>query len=209
VRRLTEPDTREEPVPLDLPRYAAKIRAAARRADPGATAAQRDAGTARVGKVHLHGLRVSIEYPAGATRRGTGADGKPWSRVVTAPYGYINRTETASDGEQLDVWLGDHPESQLGFLVAFLKADGSFDEWKACLGVRNYREAKKLIDDNYPSDFWADRVGEVRGIFMPEFKKHLATEGLMKKKVRKSAAFLLYEIMYRTDRVRPFVTHAT
>jgi hypothetical protein len=162
----------------------ARLRAAHRRADTDATQAQRDAGVARVGQLNVHGLRVSIEYPPGATRSGIGRDGKKWSRVVKHSYGYIRGTRTGSDGEQLDVWVGDHLGSQLSFLVSFLTADGEFDEYKLVLGVRNYAEMKKIIDGNYPDGFWDDRVGEVRGVFVPELKKHLADEGLMKKKTR-------------------------
>lgn len=175
----------------DFHAYADKLRSAERRADPDASQAQREAGVARVGTLHFHGLTVSIEYPKGSTRRGTGADGKPWSRTVKNAYGYIRGTRTKSDGEQLDVWVGDHPGSQLAFLVSFLTKDGEFDEYKLVVGVRNYAEMKALINSNYPDGFWDSRVGEVRGVFMPELKKHLNDAGLMKKKARTKRAFPL------------------
>ncbi len=167
--------------------YDRKVHIAARDADPDASQAQREAGNAAVGKFHIHGLSISLEYPKGSIRRGVGKGGKEWSRVVTAGYGYIRGTETASDKEQLDVWLGPHPASQVGFLVSFLDGDGNFDEYKTVLGVRNLNEAKQIIVDNYPPDFWETRVGEVRGFFLPDLKKHLRKLGVMKPRRTKAA----------------------
>lgn len=149
--------------------YADKIREAVRRADRTATAAQIDAGVARVGKVFLHGLEVSIEKPKGSTRTGRSADGKTWARKMTAHYGYINKT-TAEDGEHVDVFMGEHPESQLVFLMHQLTPDGDHDEIKVVMSTRNVTEAKQVYLSNYP-DGWADeRLGEVRGLTMEQFK---------------------------------------
>lgn len=172
----------------DFHNYAAKLRAAERRADPDATEAQREAGVAKVGRIHCHGLTVSVEYPKGAIRRGVSADGSKWARAVKNPYGYINGTTTQSDGEQLDVWIGDHLESQVAFLFSFLTPAGEHDEYKCILGARNLAEAKDVIRTNYPESWIETRVGEIRGIFMPELKAALQKKGLMKKKSKKSAA---------------------
>lgn len=168
-------------MPANFHEYAKRLSAAARRADARATDAQREANVARVGKVFCHGLELSITHPVGSVRRGTSPDGKKWARVVRHHYGYINRT-TAEDGEHLDVWVGPHPDAQLAFTFDLLKPSGDHDETKAVVGVRNLREANKVISDNYPDGWLEDRVGEVRGYFMPEFKKWL-----QKTKVWKSA----------------------
>jgi hypothetical protein len=117
---------------------------------------------------------------------GVGGDGKPWSRVIDASgYGYIRGTD-GGDGEQLDVWLGDTPSSQLGFLVTFLTPAGEVDEYKACLAVKNYAEMRKLIEANYPKGFWDERIGEVRGFFVPDLRKHLKRKGILKPSKQKA-----------------------
>jgi len=167
----------------DFLSYTKKVLNASRRADANATEAQRAAGNARVGTVYMHGMRVSIEYPKGASRKGKKPDGTEWSRVVRNPYGYVCGTKS-SDDELLDVWIGDHPASQLVFTFDFLTSDGEHDEIKAVLGCRNVDEAKKVIRDNYPENFMDERIGEIRGMFMGDFKKFLGNSGMLKKKAK-------------------------
>lgn len=169
--------------------YAAKVLRAVRRTDARATEAQRAAGNARVGKVYCHGLELSVEWPRGSTRRGVGKDGKPWSRPMHAHYGYINRTTSPHDGDHVDFYLGDHPESQIVFVISQLDADGNLDEHKCVLGTRNVAEAKKLYLAHYP-DWWADeRLGEVRGYTMDQFKQWLDTDNPVKNTATKAADF--------------------
>lgn len=152
--------------------YAEKIRVAASRANPNATLAQLEANVARLGKVYLHGLELSISHPKGSARRGTSKDGKVWSRKVTAHYGYLNRT-TGDDGDHVDVFVGNHPESQLVFLMHQLDADGNHDEVKVVMACRNVTEAKETYLGNYPEGWVDDRLGEVRGLTMYQFKDWL------------------------------------
>lgn len=166
--------------------YVKKLLQASRRADAGATLAQREANNARVGRLYVHGLKIAIEYPKGSVRRGHSKDGSIWTRAVRNPYGYINRTVSA-DGEHLDVWIGDHLDSQLVFTFEFLTSRGDHDEIKAVIGAKNLDEAKKVIANNYPDNFVEERVGEIRGFFFPEFKKFLQTSGIMKKGLKKQA----------------------
>lgn len=174
--------------PAEYHTYTRKVLAAVRRIDTSPTPAQREAGNYAKAHVHLHNTPITLEYGRGQIRSGVGADGKKWQRVVNAAgYGYIKGTE-AGDGEQLDLWLGDHPQSVVCYIVQFLKPNGEADEWKAIGGVRNLREARELIDRNYPDGFWSERIGEVRGILFPELKKHLKELGVVKGRRKEAAA---------------------
>jgi len=164
----------------DFTTYARRVAAAARRADAAPTEAQREAVNHRVGSVHIHGHHITITNPKGSIRRGISDDGREWQRVMKAHYGYIRRT-TSHDGEQLDVFIGEHPESQLVFVVSQLDKDGNFDEFKCILGCRNYQEAKKLYAAHYPESWVEDRTGEIRGFFMRDFREWLRKEKLLKK----------------------------
>lgn len=163
--------------------YAAKVTRAARRADADATEAQREAGNARVGKVYFHGIECSIEWPKGSTRTGTGKDGKKWSRPMYAHYGRINRT-TGKDDEHVDFYCGPHPESQIVFVISQLDEDGNLDEHKCVMGCRNVQEAKKLYLSHFPSWWKDERLGEIRGYTMSQFKDWLKSDCPVKNRTK-------------------------
>jgi len=177
--------------PPEFHKYLKKVVEAAKRVDTEATHAQREAGNARVGKIYFHGLQCSIEFPKGSLRKGIGADGKEWSRPMSAHYGRINRTMSPHDGDPVDFYLGEHPESQIVFVISQLTDRGDLDEHKCVLGTRNVAEAKKLYLDHYPSWWKEERLGEVRGYTMEQFKKWLASNNPVKhRRVSKSADLL-------------------
>lgn len=160
--------------------YMSKVLRAARRVDAEATPAQRDGGNARVGKVYCHGIELAIEWPKGTMRKGVGQDGKEWSRPMRAHYGRINRTTSPHDGDPVDFYMGEHPQSQLVFVISQLNARGDLDEHKCVLGSTNVNEAKKIYLDHYPSWWKDERLGEVRGYTMEQFKKWLASDNPVK-----------------------------
>jgi len=170
----------------DYHNYARKVETAARRVDLDATDAQREAGNARVGKAYVHGLELAIERPKGSVRTGTAADGTTWSRRMQAHYGRINRT-VGRDGEAVDVFLGDHPKSQLVFVVSQLHADGNLDEHKCMLGYTCHPDAKAAYLAHYPDNWERTRLGEIRGMLMDEFKQWLVSDAPKKTPTRKRA----------------------
>lgn len=176
-------------------KYVQKMRDAARRVDTEATPAQIDAGVAKLGRVYCHGLCIMIEKPKGSTRSGTGADGKTWSRKMTAHYGYIRNT-TGDDGEHVDVFVGEHPQSQLVFLMHQLDKEGNHDEIKVVMATRNVVEAKKTYLSNYPEGWEDERLGEVRGMTMDQFRvwlrKHCPYK--VKKKASDSGLLILLQL---------------
>lgn len=175
-------------MPEEFNKYRQKALRAFKQVDTDATHEQREAMRARVGRLHIHGLDCRIEYPPGSVRKGVNKEGKQWARKVTGAYGRIKRT-VGMDGEQLDFWLGDHPESQLVFVITQLKDDGSIDEHKAVLGTRNYKEAKNLYLANFPKDWAEKHMGEVRGFTMKDFKEWIKTNAPVKNSNKKESSF--------------------
>jgi hypothetical protein len=130
--------------------------------------AQIQAGNYRKGHVKAAVGDVSIETPRGAVRSGVGPDGRPWSRTMNHPYGYIRGT-LGADGQHLDVLLGEHPTdpNRPVFIVDQMKHDGGFDEHKVLAGFRNEREAKQAYLSEYPKG-WPG-MGRVRTMSSAEF----------------------------------------
>lgn len=111
------------------------------------TAEQVRAGNYKKGCLRLHGLPVTIETPIFTPRTGK-TDGKAWSIVCMAHYGYINGTKGA-DGDQFDVFVGPTPESRLVVVVNQVSKDGSFDEHKAVLGFPDQQSALTAYRNSY------------------------------------------------------------
>ncbi|KAA6459649.1 DUF1073 domain-containing protein [Acidobacteria bacterium AB60] len=85
----------------------------------------------------LHGLDIAIESPKGMTRNGKG-----WSVVMPADYGYIKGV-TGADGDELDCYVGPNRESYMVYVVDQLTLDGSaFDEHKVMLGYKDATDAR-------------------------------------------------------------------
>lgn len=135
--------------PMGWPPAAEEIAAAAAQADPNPTDGQKEAGNYQMGHVKVHGLDISIENAKGSTRRGTAPDGKEWSVEMPAHYGYFRRTEGA-DGDHVDVYIGEDPDSDRAFIVdQFDPKTGKLDEHKTVLGVRSAEEALAIYDAGF------------------------------------------------------------
>jgi hypothetical protein len=135
------------------------------------TDAQKQAGNYRKGHVSVHGLRISIENPRGSVRTGMTDEGRIWRQQMSHDYGYIKGSE-GNDGDQVDCFIGDHPESHLVYVIDQIDPKtGRFDEHKAVLGSRNEREARAVYQANYPSG-WKG-IGAITALPMGEFHEWL------------------------------------
>lgn len=117
---------------------------------PEPTDGQKEAGNYKMGHVTFNGLDITIENPAGSERTGTDSDGETWSQTMANHYGYIKKTEGA-DGDHVDVFLGDNPESAgTVFVIDQINpATGRFDEHKIVIGPGTQEEAHAIYQANY------------------------------------------------------------
>lgn len=132
------------------------------RAEP--TEAQREAGNYKKGHVQIHGLDVSIENPKGSVRKYSGGE-----RRMRDHYGYIRGTE-GRDGDHVDAFIGEHPESDRVFVIDQLDRNGGFDEHKVLIGYRNRLDAVRAYKRNFQADW---KVGPVTEMGVDEFKTWL------------------------------------
>ena len=140
---------------------------------PEPSAKQKESGVYRKGHLYLHGLDIAIENPQGSTRSGVDPNGKPWSVEMAAHYGALRRTKGA-DGDNVDVYIGDHPASEKVFVVDQVDKDThSFDEHKVILGVRSRAEAMQLYDHHFSDGQGAERRANVTEMSLPQFKDWL------------------------------------
>ncbi len=114
---------------------------------------QAKAGDYKKGLMDLNGFGIAIENPKGSTRSGTDQQGNAWSVEMKDHYGEIQNTEGA-DGDNVDVFIGDNPESDKVFVVDQVNPEtGKFDEHKVIMGAKNINKAKMVYNRNYDKDW--------------------------------------------------------
>ncbi len=136
--------------------------------DTNPTEAQKEAGNYKKGHIKLDGYDITIENPKGSERSGVDENGNPWSITMNNTYGYIRRTEGV-DGDHIDVFLSDDPDSGSVFVIDQVKPDGSFDEHKVMYGFNTAEEAREAYLSNY-SEGWQG-LGTITEVSKEEFKK--------------------------------------
>ena len=166
---VVPPGTRDLPVALEGPEHV--LAGAEHTAEP--TPGQAEAGNYRKRHVTWNGLDLTVETEAGMARRGTGADGQPWSVTLTSPYGYIKGTK-GRDGEQVDVYLGPQPQSPHVFIVDQIDpATGRFDEHKALVGFPDEASARAAYAQAFSDNSAESRLGALQSLTVEGFKDWL------------------------------------
>lgn len=149
------------------------------------TEAQKEAGNYAKGHVSIQGLNISLENAKGSIRRGQDANGTAWETTMPAHYGYVKGT-TGADGDHMDVYIGDNPNSDNVFVVDQIDAETKdFDEHKAMLGFDDIQQAMDAYSQAFSDGRAEQRVGGVTIMTMAEFKDWI-------KKPRKSKKPLQY-----------------
>jgi hypothetical protein len=162
---------------------ASAILSIAKRVDTSPTDAQVQSGNYRKGHLTMHGMKITLENPKGATRSGVAPDGKEWSTTMKHHYGYIKGT-TGRDGDEVDVFVGDTPESELVTVINQVDASSAFDEHKVMLGFVNEEEAKRGYLANYDRG-WTG-LGSAHTLSVQDFKAWLKDRS-QKRPLTKSA----------------------
>ncbi len=142
---------------------------------PEPTEAQKEAGNYKVGRLKLGGLDVSIENPAGSTRKGVSSSGKAWSVEMKSHYGYIRGT-VGRDKDHIDVFVRPGTETLEDSSPIFVvdqkdPARGRFDEHKVMAGFDNEAQARAAYLENYTAD-WKG-LGDITQTTLGDFKTWL------------------------------------
>lgn len=162
------------------------IEAARAEVEQNPTEAQKEAGNYKKGHITIDGYNITLENPKGSERSGTDKDGNKWSVTMNNDYGYIRGTEGV-DGDHLDVFLSDTPESGKVFVVDQVNEDGSFDEHKVMYGFDTLEDAREAYLANYSSG-WTG-LGQITEVSKDQFKKWIGSSH------RKTKPFAEYKSM--------------
>lgn len=142
---------------------------------PEPTAAQKEAGNYKVGRLKLGGLDISIENPAGSQRKGVSSSGKAWAVDMKSHYGYIRGT-VGRDKDHIDVFVRPGTETLDDSSPIFVvdqkdPARGRFDEHKVMAGFDNEAQARAAYLENYTTD-WKG-LGDISQTTLADFKTWL------------------------------------
>lgn len=163
------------------------IEAARSEVAPEPTEAQKEAGNYKKGHLKLQGLDIALENPKGSTRSGIDPDGKEWQSTMAHDYGYIKRT-LGADGDHVDVFIGDKPESETVYVVDQVDPKtGKFDEHKVMMGFADEQAARAGYLGNY-EEGWQG-LGAIKAMPVEDFKRWVKEGDTTKpvaKKVRMS-----------------------
>lgn len=120
---------------------------------PEPTDAQKEAGNYKKGNVKIQGLDVAIESPKGSIRRSREDAKDKWEVEMPATYGYIRGTK-ASDGDPVDLFIGDQGDNGKFFVINQNRADSKqFDEPKVITGVNSAEEAVDVYKRSFAGNF--------------------------------------------------------
>lgn len=114
--------------------------------------------------IDFQGLRINIENLRGDVRHGA-----TYHQKMTAPYGYIRRTEGV-DGDAVDCFLGPMLESPKVFVIHARNKWGEYDEDKVMLGFESEDAARECFLENYDHP---EFLGNIEEFTMTDFKYKL------------------------------------
>lgn len=139
------------------------------------TDAQKSAGNYAKRSISFQGIPISIENALGSTRTGRSRNGKAWSCVLPADYGYIRRT-VGADGDHVDAYVGPSTKSPLviiGNQNDIGRGGGRFDEHKVLLGFNSERDAVDCYLKAFSDGKGRQRLGSVKAMSIDAFKNWL------------------------------------
>ncbi|RZN09626.1 hypothetical protein CWO91_16490 [Bradyrhizobium genosp. SA-3] len=168
---------------------------AAEKTNTSPTEAQKEAGNYAKATVKWHGMEIAIENPKGSVRKGKDANGKEWSVEMPDHYGYVKRSEGA-DGDQVDVYMGPHPDSDHVFVIHQQDFNGKFDEHKAMLGYTSNADALQAYDRAFSDGRGFERIKDIEIMTAQEFKDWVRSD--KPKKAAKAGEEVLSEALTDT-----------
>lgn len=146
---------------------------------PLPTKAQAHAGNYPKGHVHIAGLDLSVENPAGSARRYTTSDGAVGVTELSHHYGYIRGT-VGNDGDHVDILIRQGMDDGYSgpVFVVDQYIDGKFDEHKCLIGFATEMEARNAYLDQYQPG-WKG-LKSITQLSIEDFKQWLKTGDMSK-----------------------------
>ena len=145
-----------------------EIDVAAAETNTAPSEAQIEADNYKKGRTRINGFDIAFENPKGSVRSGVDEKGKAWESTMAHHYGDI-KGHKGADGDDLDVFVGDKPESEKVFVIDQVNPKtGQFDEHKVMMGFDSLEEAHTGYLANYEENWQG--LGEITELHESDFK---------------------------------------
>lgn len=145
-----------------------EITAAAAETNTSPSGAQIEADNYKKGRTRINGFDIAFENPKGSVRSGVDEQGNKWESTMAHHYGDI-KGHKGADGDDLDVFIGDSPESEKVYVIDQVSPDtGKFDEHKIMMGFNSLEEARAGYLANYEENWQG--LGEISELHENDFK---------------------------------------
>ncbi|PJZ51641.1 hypothetical protein CH380_19145 [Leptospira adleri] len=142
------------------------------------TEAQKKAGNYKKKHLKIHDLPITIENPAGSSRKGIDPDGKSWETKMNHHYGYIKGSK-GNDGDHIDVFIGPNPNSEIVFVINQVNPKTKeFDEHKVMLGFDSDEDARNGYHSCYEKG-WSG-LGDMVSMTINQFQNWLENSDTQK-----------------------------
>lgn len=138
---------------------------------------------------------ILVENRKGSTRSGVDPDGKAWAVTMPAHYGEFRRTN-GSDGDPVDVYVGDDAGSSTAYIVHTMRppAFKSYDEDKVFIGFPDLASVKATMGKAYNDKRFLGGVSSCSVADLKKMLKKRSTRGkkLDQEQILKSAGRLVF-----------------
>lgn len=119
----------------------------------------------------VHGIEIHVDRPKGFTKDLLDpTTGKMDRKVYKHDYGYVPGV-IDNDGEDLDVFIGDHPSPHVFMAKKIFKETGKFDEHKVFLNFPH----ESAVKESFGHHIHPGCLGAVEKMTVAQFKSYLET----------------------------------
>lgn len=135
------------------------------------------------GYLDFMGWQIDIENLKGSVRSGKNPDGSEWSTRMNYHYGELRGTK-GSDGDALDVYIGENADSPLAVVIhQYDPKTSQYDEDKVMLGFDNVDEAIGAFKKQYDQPGYY-REGEYTAMPINTLARWIADKSLHGKRLK-------------------------
>lgn len=130
---------------------------------------------------NFQGIPITLEWKKGQRKE---SEDSTYGYYLYADYGYINKTISNEETEELDVYIGPDKDSEKAFYFELLDDEGCLNETKVLLGFKSLKAAQDCMNLQYGS--W--KLGAFTETSIKDLKENISLEEMKNGKEKRREA---------------------